>query len=864
MQPLASSDLQRIADQVGARVPQVAETVRLLEAGCTVPFISRFRKDATGGLSEERIRRIRVLIQEARALGERKAVILKSLEVRGKLTDDLRAAILAAASDQQLEDLCAPYKSRRKGRSADARARDLEPVLEALWSGQPQFQALAEQLLQDGKFASMDQLWNALDQLVGERVIEHQGARSALRKAVWETGYLEAQRAAGSSETVARPFREYFQYRELLKNVAPHRVLVLNRGERRQALEIRITADLPSLTTVAWQALGLPENHPYAERLRASIHAALERVLLPHLGREIRRELTRRAEEHALEVFAANLRCLLMQPPLIGQPVLAIDPGYRTGCKLVVLDPAGNPLDYQIVYPHEPKKEWEPSKEVLVDLVRKHGIRVAAVGNGTASRETEVWLGEIIRDHLPEIRYVVVHEAGAKEYATGAAGREEFPNRDADFRGAVSLGRRLLDPLAELVKVDPEHLGIGLYQHDVNRNSLRERLTEVLESCVNAVGADLNRASVWMLRYISGLNPALARRIVEWRQKNGAFRSREQLKEIEGITEHIYTQAAGFLRVIPADNPLDSTWVHPESYPIAERLLERAGTSAAELRNGRASAKLRAFARQADLDQVAADLGIGHFAIRDMLDALIRPDRDPRDKLPQPVFKKGFLNLEDLQPGMALQGTVLNVVDFGAFVDVGVNVSGLVHVSRLSRRFIRDPHRAVAVGQTVRVWVVEVDRERQRLSLTMVPPEEAGAPRTSSRVRFRPRAAISGTRTPVQAEPEPQTSAAAVVAEGSPRPAEASRPERIGPALAARGPGPETPPSGRPRPEQQGMRRRALASSQALPRGSKPRKEPKPAVNLSEEALEGRAPLRSFSELKALWEKLHATPEQGG
>ncbi|RMF91297.1 MAG: S1 RNA-binding domain-containing protein, partial [Planctomycetota bacterium] len=533
-------------------------------------------------------------------------------------------------------------------------------------------------------------------------------------------------------ERKIKAFSDYFDYREAIRKIPPHRVLAINRGERSKVLRVRIEADTEAMIAVAEEEC-VPEGHPHADFLKGCARDALTRLIYPSLEREARRDLTDRAEAHAVDVFAKNLRKLLLQPPVRDRRVLAIDPGYRSGCKLAALDQFGNVLDVGVISLIGKADKREQAKEKIIALVDRYNLSIIAIGNGTGCRETELFVAELLENDLAGrgLAYAIVNEAGASVYSTSPLGREELPEFDASVRGAVSIGRRLLDPLSELVKIDPGNIGVGLYQHDVKAKHLRESLDAVVESCVNYVGVDVNTASPALLRYVSGLNQLTARRVYEYRRANGPFRNREQLRNVPGIGETTFVQAAGFLK-INGDNPLDATWIHPESYPLAQRLMEKLGITAEEIIRGDKAELLESKVREIDVDQLAEELGAGKLTVRDILQQFMRPGRDPREDIPRPAFKEGVLKLEDLEVGMELSGTVLNVVDFGAFIDIGMHDSGLVHVSQLANRYVRDPHEVVSVGDIVRVWVIGVDKERRRVSLTMIPPdakqEERAAP----------------------------------------------------------------------------------------------------------------------------------------
>ncbi|HTU89343.1 MAG TPA: Tex-like N-terminal domain-containing protein [Gemmataceae bacterium] len=1026
-------DLSRIAQDLQIRKNQVENVVHLLDEGNTIPFITRYRKERTGGLNEEMLRIIQERVQHLRQLSERKQTILRSIGNQGMLTPELRAAILSADNPRRLEDLYLPYKPKKRTLATTARDKGLEPLALAIWHSDPAVSNLSEILAgmvnPEKELAAPEQVLEGVRHILAETIAESADVRSAVRNVLWDTGKLCTTKSDKIAEGQGLEYKDYFQFTEPVRHIPPHRILALNRGEKENALQVKLEWDAELGLRVALERLPLPlpgsppplpeipasaiapseslsaqpaqtsvtlpvnesaplaveaapapeeamphaeaaldtisagpalqsapsapveeqahaappraavtplpqraealQKHPHADFLREVTLDALTRLLLPSLEREIRRELKIRAENHAVDVFARNLRSKLLAAPLRGRRVLAIDPGFRTGCKLAVLDEIGSMLEDGVIYPHTGNKRDE-AKAKLEQLVRKHQMQVIAIGNGTACRETEELISELIAEldarrrgelpppppippvtdaapertgsvsdgtspvadasgsipvadasgsapvadasgsvpvadasgsvpvpdapaptqppepplpeALPELAYVIVNEAGASVYSTSPIGKEEFPHLDASMRGTISIGRRLQDPLSELVKIDPQHVGVGLYQHDVPTKELRYSLDGVVESCVNQVGVDLNTASVPLLRHVSGLNQLVARDLVEYRRTHGPFRDRRQLLQINGIGEQRFIQAAGFLKIGDGDNPLDATWIHPESYGVAEQILKDLGYTPDGLRDRERLAELREKLKTVSLEEVAKRLHAGMPTIKDILDALARPGRDPREDLPQPAFKKSILKIEDLQPGMELKGTVLNVVDFGAFIDIGLKDSGLVHISQMANRYVRNPYEVVSVGDVVKVWVLSVDQERHRVSLTLIapgtqrkPPEKKGeAPE---------RRAERGER------PERR--------EGGPR--RDSGPGRRPPQQRGRRP---LPPRGGRTPVAQGAATaqggaaRATAPAQGKqppPRKPKPRRQP-PKPKLSQAALAGATPLGTFAELAAFWE----------
>ena len=941
-------DLGRIAQDLQIRRVQVESVVQLLDEGNTVPFITRYRKERTGNLNEIAIREIQLRVGRLRELADRKDTILKAIEAQGKLSEELGTAIRAADNPKRLEDLYLPFKPKKKTKASDARDRGLEPLALRIWNHDDtltDLDAAAQEFVNvEKEIETTEKVLEGVGHILAEAINELAVVREAVRRVVWKTGKIVTTKAE-VAEGEGLEYRDYFAYSEPVANIPPHRVLAINRGDKEGPLKVKLEVSRPEIESATFAQLPL-DGHPQAEFFRKSALDALDRLLLPSMEREVRRDLTEMAERHAVEVFARNLRSLLLQPPIPKQVVMAIDPGFRNGCKVAVLGEHGELLDHGVIHPHPPQNRRHESKVFLKDLVGKHKVGVVAIGNGTACRETEELIAEIIAEgtyfhenphatslesasalaesnsaeaisheemntpaesveeadatpdpsgsveetahnahsdpeaspvaktngeaspsedetpapiesvppisggspeaegessetpgdagasepiptpeaptlpssstpeeahgqapaeaehgtelagevtnvtpdsveitavdaptevpalavegsppatpgpatpkpgrepksrnrqdnpprppkpkgpppppkphpadaQLSQLAYVIVNEAGASVYSVSPVGREEFPDFDDKVRGTISIGRRLQDPLAELVKIEPQNIGVGLYQHDVNPKQLKESLEGVIASCVNFVGVDLNTASIPLLRHVSGLNQLTARRVVERRTQQGPYTSRAQLMEVEGVGPATFTQAAGFLKISGGENPLDRTWVHPESYAAAEKLLAQLEFTPDVVQQKDRLPELHSKLDEADIAGLSKELEVGEPTLRDIFDALARPDRDPREDLPKPIFKKGVLKLEDLSPGMELKGTVLNVVDFGAFVDIGLKDSGLVHISQLANRYIKSPHDVVSVGDVVSVWVMGVDGERKRVSLTMVKP----------------------------------------------------------------------------------------------------------------------------------------------
>lgn len=808
MPETSTIDLQAVAAGLKLEPWQVENTVGLLDEGNTVAFITRYRKERTGTLNEEQIRAVQKDVHSRRQVAERADAILRLIDAQGKLTDELRLAIAAARSLKRLEDLYLPYRPKRQSRATQARERGLEPLAEAIWKGdvtQGDLAARAAEFVSEERgVADADAALGGARDIVAERIGDSADFRQSARRIAWKTGKFCVSEAkkddAEKDRKEHQEYRNYHDYSEAARRIPPHRMLAVNRGEKAGALKVRLEWDRAAAASAIETVLGI-ETRACGEFLKEAVEDAIDRLIGPSLEREIRRETTEEAERHAVEVFARNLRNLLLQAPLQGKRILAVDPGFRTGCKLAVLDECGNCLKHDVIYVTGSGDKRTANVDKLAKIVKEHACELVAIGNGTACRETEELVSEAIERHCPDLRYVIVNEAGASVYSASAAGREEFPDYDATVRGTISIGRRLIDPLSELVKIDPQHLGVGLYQHDVSPKQLLESLEEVIESCVNFVGVDLNTASVSLLRRVSGLNQLIARRILDHRKELGRFTNRRQLMDVAGIGDATFTQSAGFLKITGGDEPLDATWIHPESYDDARRILENLGVTAEEILRRR---EVQEQVAQIDRPQLAEALGMTELRLADLLTPLARPGRDPRGELPKPVFKQGILKLDDLQPGMELTGTVLNVVDFGAFVDIGLKDSGLIHISQLSTGYVKSPHDAVAVGDVVQVWVMSIDNERKRVALTMIPP---------------------GTEIPKKPERKPRRKPRKKPAESAPQAAPGEKP-------AGEGAASETP-ADKPKPKRK--RRKRKRETQPLPH------------------VEEGQTLRGFDELKALW-----------
>ncbi|WP_457566430.1 Tex family protein [Caldithrix abyssi] len=713
--------IQLVAEELNLKALQVKNTIELLDTGNTVPFIARYRKEVTGSLDENQIRAIQDRMQYLRALEARKETILKSIEEQGKLTPELKEKILKATKLQEVEDLYLPYKPKKRTRATVAREKGLEPLAEIILK-QEVTEGSAEEIAV--KFVNEEKevrtvqeaLQGAMD-IVAEVISDDAEVRKQIREATFKTGLLESVVKNAEERT---PYEMYYDYSEPVNSIPPHRILAINRGETEGVLKVSVEVDSQKMIGLIEALYVKNEKSIFIDYLRQAIADSFTRLIFPSIQREVRSALTEKADEHAIAVFAENLRNLLLQPPVRGKMIMGIDPGFRTGCKVAVIDQTGKYLEGATIYPHPPQERYLEAKSIVRALVNKYQVDIIAIGNGTASRETEMMVAELIREMKDErkVEYIIVNEAGASVYSASKVAQQEFPDLEAAMRGNISIARRLLDPLAELVKIDPKHIGVGLYQHDVNQKRLAEALQQVVESAVNMVGVNVNTASASLLKYVSGLTSRTANSIVKYRDEHGPFRNREEIKKVDGIGEVAYQQAAGFLRIPDGDNPLDNTSIHPESYEATRKLLEKFKVD--DIHQGGKLLRLKIKQEKVDIPALLEELGIGEPTFNDILDNLEKPGLDPRDELPKPIFKSDVLKMEDLREGMILKGTVRNVVDFGAFVDIGVKQDGLVHVSRMAKKFVKNPYELLSVGDVIEVKVVSIDLERGRIGLSMV------------------------------------------------------------------------------------------------------------------------------------------------
>lgn len=756
---------QQISKELSLRPNQVKSAIELLDAGNTVPFIARYRKEATGEMTDVQLRDLQERLTYLRNLAQRKEDVIRLIEEQGKLTPELKKSIEGADTLQRVEDLYRPYKQKKQTRATKAKAKGLEPLAVLLMDqaetvGTPEEWAL-EFVNEEKEVKTVKEALEGAMDILAEQVADDAEIRKAIRELTWKHGAMTSKATDPDEVTV---YETYYDYKENLNTMANHRVLAVNRGEKEKKLKVKVLA--PDERILSWMKAQVISNPNFVGKsiLETMVEDAYKRLLQPAIERDLRKTLTERADESAIEVFSKNAKSLLLVAPIRGSVVMGFDPAYRTGCKIAVVDETGKLLDYTTVYPTVPQKKVAESKRTLKALIQKYGVNLIAIGNGTGSRESEQIVAEMIGEMEEEVFYTIVNEAGASVYSASKLANEEYPDINVSIRGAISIARRLQDPLAELVKIDPKSVGVGQYQHDVNQKRLGESLNAVVEDCVNHVGVDLNTASASLLSYVSGINGTVAKNVIAFREKNGKFMDRSSILDVPRLGPKVYEQCAGFLRVVESENPLDQTAVHPESYEAAERLLAILDYNQEDVRNHRlndmdkrvddllpierqeASMKTKGGERlhglealksisfedpkktkrkdsarhhKKCLEHLANELGLGLPTLKDIMEELKKPGRDPREDMPKPIFRSDVLKMEDLEVGMELTGTVRNIIDFGVFVDIGVKQDGLVHISELSDRFVRDAMKVVSIGDTVRVKIIKLDQKRGRISLTM-------------------------------------------------------------------------------------------------------------------------------------------------
>ncbi|MCM3172757.1 RNA-binding transcriptional accessory protein [Paenibacillus sp. MER 99-2] len=713
--------IKQVAKELALPLKQIRTTSELLDEGNTIPFIARYRKEMTGELDENQLRNIEERIVYLRNLEDRKVEVIRIIDEQGKLTNELKQSITQAVKLQEVEDLYRPYRQKRKTRASVAKEKGLEPLATWIWSQPKQGDALEEAARYISAKLGVDDAEAALQgakDILAENIADDAAIRAWIRRYTLDHGMLTSEAKDAEQESV---YENYYEYRELAKKMPPHRILAINRGERENILKVGldVVAD-PAHRHMEGQII--KGTSAVQDILRAVIEDAYKRLIAPSIEREVRAELTEKGETQAISVFSANLRNLLLQPPIHGKRVLGVDPAYRTGCKLAVVDDTGKLLEVAVTYPTPPHNKKREAAEVFHRMIKQYDIGLIVIGNGTGSRETEQFVAEIIQENGDEsLVYLIVNEAGASVYSASKLAQDEFPDLDVAERSAASIARRVQDPLAELVKIDPKAIGVGQYQHDVSQKVLEESLKAVVESAVNHVGVDVNTASPSLLSYVAGVNATIAKNIVKYREENGRFTNRRQLQKVPRLGAKTYEQCVGFMRIGEGENPLDRTPIHPESYKVVDQLFKELQVELDKL----GSKELAELLSEQKADQLAVKLDVGVPTLRDILDSLQRPGRDPREEMPLPIFRTDVLKIEDLDEGMELQGTVRNVIDFGAFVDIGIKSDGLVHISQLSNGYVKHPMDVVSVGDNVTVWVMNVDTKKGRVGLTMKKPASA-------------------------------------------------------------------------------------------------------------------------------------------
>ena len=698
---------------------QIKAVLKLLKENNTVPFIARYRKEATGGLDEVEIKQINDEYNYMLNLQKRKEEVIHNIDQQGLLTSDLKQDILTQTKLQRVEDLYRPYKQKKKTRATEAKRKGLEDLAD--WFSQSKLDTKIEdkaQLFLNDEVTTIEDAIEGAKDIIAERISDNPQYRSKILKDVFNQGLIVSSKKK-KAEDEKQTFSMYYDYNEPIKRIANHRVLAMNRGEKEKVLSIKIDFD----TTRIQREIANVEIKTQNEAtpfIKEAIQDSLKRLILPSIEREIRGDLTQNAESHAIDVFSENLRNLLLQPPMKGKQILGVDPAFRTGCKLAVVNPFGTFIAKGVIYPHPPISKVEAAEKELVKMISDYNIELLAIGNGTASRETEQFVAKVIKKYQLQAQFIIVNEAGASVYSASEIARQEFPDFQVEERSAVSIGRRVQDPLSELVKIDPKSIGVGQYQHDVNQKDLSRALTFVVETAVNQVGVDVNTASKSLLQYVSGLTSTIAQNIIDYREENGPIKHHKEISSIKRLGAKTFEQSIGFLRIVDGEEPLDNTAIHPESYDVAYRMLHQLDLTAQDI----GSVKLKNTLSNVNISTLVSQLNIGEPTLKDIIQSLIAPNRDPRDEFETPILKSDVLSIEDLSKGMKLNGTVRNVVDFGAFVDIGVKQDGLVHISKLSKKFVKNPMDMISVGDIVEVWILDIDENKGKVSLTMVDPNE--------------------------------------------------------------------------------------------------------------------------------------------
>lgn len=721
--------INTIAEELNIKPNQVESTVKLIDEGNTIPFIARYRKEVTGGLSDEILRDLGERLTYLRNLEKRKEEIIKSIDEQGKLTDEILQAVAIAKILSEVEDIYRPYKQKKKTRATVAKAKGLEPLAKIIIEQKEvkPIEEVAKEYVNIDKLSDEDKknkdkvvatvedaIQGALD-IIAEDISDNAKYRKEIKRICYREGQVVTRASKPEEKS---NYEMYYEYQEAIKFIPSHRILAINRGEKEEFLKIKL--EKPEEKILKYIEKDIIKNTTqFTEMLKTTIEDSFKRLIEPSIDREIRSDLTEKAEEKAIKVFGKNSKQLLLGAPIKGKTVMGFDPAYRTGCKIAIIDETGKLLDYTTVYPTEPQNDVVGARRELLKLIEKDKVDMIAIGNGTASRESEMFVADMIKDTKRDVHYVIVSEAGASVYSASKLATEEYPDINVSIRGAISIARRLQDPLAELVKIDPKAIGVGQYQHDVNQKKLAESLTGVVEDSVNKVGVDVNTATPSLLSYVSGINNTIAKNIVKYRDENGKLKNRKQLLKVPKLGKVAFEQCAGFLRILDGDNPLEITAVHPESYEVAEKLLNEIGFDKKDLKDKEKLEAIQNKLKTVDIAKTSTDLNVGEMTLTDIIEELSKPGRDPREDMPKPILRSDVLKLEDLKEGMVLTGTVRNVIDFGAFVDIGVKHDGLVHISEMSEKFIKNPSDIVSVGDVVKVKVIKIDKERQKVGLSM-------------------------------------------------------------------------------------------------------------------------------------------------
>lgn len=721
--------INTIAEELNIKPNQVESTVKLIDEGNTIPFIARYRKEVTGGLSDEILRDLGERLTYLRNLEKRKEEIIKSIDEQGKLTDEILQAVAIAKTLSEVEDIYRPYKQKKKTRATVAKAKGLEPLAKIIIEQKEvkPIEEVAKEYVNIDKLSDEDKknkdkvvatvedaIQGALD-IIAEDISDNAKYRKEIKRICYREGQVVTRASKPEEKS---NYEMYYEYQEAIKFIPSHRILAINRGEKEEFLKIKL--EKPEEKILKYIEKDIIKNTTqFTEMLKTTIEDSFKRLIEPSVDREIRSDLTEKAEEKAIKVFGKNSKQLLLGAPIKGKTVMGFDPAYRTGCKIAIIDETGKLLDYTTVYPTEPQNDVVGARRELLKLIEKDKVDMIAIGNGTASRESEMFVADMIKDTKRDVHYVIVSEAGASVYSASKLATEEYPDINVSIRGAISIARRLQDPLAELVKIDPKAIGVGQYQHDVNKKKLAESLTGVVEDSVNKVGVDVNTATPSLLSYVSGINNTIAKNIVKYRDENGKLKNRKQLLKVPKLGKVAFEQCAGFLRILDGDNPLEITAVHPESYEVAEKLLNEIGFDKKDLKDKEKLEAIQNKLKTVDIAKTSTDLNVGEMTLTDIIEELSKPGRDPREDMPKPILRSDVLKLEDLKEGMVLTGTVRNVIDFGAFVDIGVKHDGLVHISEMSEKFIKNPSDIVSVGDVVKVKVIKIDKERQKVGLSM-------------------------------------------------------------------------------------------------------------------------------------------------